>query len=385
MLTLPGPKILYLVHDLNDPGVARRVAMLRDGGAHVIVFGFYRGAVAKSSLAGAPAVALSATRNGNFIGRIGAVIWHLFTLQKYKTDFAAADIIIARNLEMLALAVRGCALTRTKVPVVYEVLDIHRLMVRDDMIGMILRTLEGWLGKRADLLITSSPAFVAHYFRPRSKLNLPIRLIENKVYNSLGRLPAAPPPQTPGPPWVIGWFGAIRCRKSLAILKHLVAQSNGQIQVIIRGRPAYDQFENFDRDVSNTPGLQFMGPYQYPDDLALIYGQIHFTYTVDYFEEGLNSSWLLPNRLYEGGAMGRVPIALAPVATGAFLEKHHIGVRLQEPLLPALQTFFSRLTPDQYHTLAATCAAVPRTNWVADQNEMYDLVAFLSSLKEKTS
>ena len=37
------PRILYLVHNLADPSVGRRVAMFRQGGAEVEIAGFRRG------------------------------------------------------------------------------------------------------------------------------------------------------------------------------------------------------------------------------------------------------------------------------------------------------------------------------------------------------
>jgi succinoglycan biosynthesis protein ExoL len=381
-MTNPAPKILYLVHDLNDPGVHKRVAMLRDGGARVVVGGFHRGSQVPAQISVAPAFTFGQTHNGKFVQRLVAVFKQIMRIGRYRADFADADIIIARNLEMLALAVRGRAVVAPQKPViVYEVLDIHRLLLNDGPVGMILRRLEGSLAARAVLLLTSSPAFVEQYFKPRSCVNLPTRLVENKVYDPSGLVPTAIPHRIPGPPWVIGWFGAIRCATSLRILKELVTSSHGQVRVVIRGRPAYDQFENFDRDVTNTPGLEFLGPYKNPDDLAAIYSAVHFTWAIDYFEKGLNSSWLLPNRIYEGGAFGSVPIALAAVATGQLLKRYQIGAMLDEPLLPALQAFFGTLTSSQYQTMADGCKAVPRPTWVADTNDARDLVTILSSLK----
>ena len=54
-------RIAYLVHDLNDPAVARRIAMLRTAGADVAVAGFHRGARAPDAVAGAPATDLGRT------------------------------------------------------------------------------------------------------------------------------------------------------------------------------------------------------------------------------------------------------------------------------------------------------------------------------------
>ncbi|MDO8323579.1 MAG: glycosyl transferase family 1, partial [Phenylobacterium sp.] len=57
-------KLAYFVHDLNDPAVARRVRMLRAGGAEPVVLGFYRGDAPPDMIAGAEAVDLGRTYDG---------------------------------------------------------------------------------------------------------------------------------------------------------------------------------------------------------------------------------------------------------------------------------------------------------------------------------
>ena len=53
-----------------------------------------------------------------------------------------------------------------------------------------------------------------------------------------------------------------------------------------------------------TDNIVYGGPYRNPDDLEEIYRPIHFICAVDYLDEGTNSDWLLPNRIYEGGRLG---------------------------------------------------------------------------------
>ena len=84
----------------------------------------------------------------------------------------------------------------------------------------------------------------------------------------------------------------------------------GRFEIVLRGRPAYSEFTDFDGFVAAEPYLRFDGAYRNPEDLAAIYGEVHFSWAIDFFEEGLNSSWLLPNRLYEGCRYGAVPIAM---------------------------------------------------------------------------
>jgi hypothetical protein len=380
-------KILLLAHDLSDAAIHRRAVMLRTGGASVTIAGFRRTSESIASAAGCSAIDFGRTYNENFIHRIGSVLRAIILLNRHRALFANADVILARNLEMLAIGVRGRALCRPTPVLVYESLDIHRLLLRRDIIGAALRRLEGWLARRASALITSSPAFVSGYFDRLSKVRLPIRLIENKVLDTGKNIAANPDLSTrpQGPPWIIGWFGMIRCKKSLQILIELVRQGKGMVEVVIRGRPDLNQFDDFHKSVANVPGLRFFGPYKNPDELATIYRDIHFSWTIDMFEEGLNSSWLLPNRLYEGGLYGAVPIAIGSVESGHFLKRLGIGVTIEPPLGLALTDFFRGLTPERYHTLEDESAQIPRSSWVCTKDDCKAFVDYLRSLRGSTN
>jgi hypothetical protein len=379
-----GLRVLYLVPDLSDPAVQKRVSMLEDGGAAVTLAGFRRTAEPLNTVAGRPVVDFGQTYNGGFAQRLWAVLREVAFLKKRRALFNSANLILARNLEMLAIGIRGCNLSKAKPVVVYECLDIHRLLLNKGLVGFLLRHLEGALGKHARALITSSPAFVERYFNRISRVRLPVRLIENKFY-----VPAADGfsidrkiefSRPPGPPWRIGWFGAIRCRESLSLLTKLVDRSDGKVEVVIRGHPAFDQFEDFDKSTARTPGLCFLGPYANPQDLAAIYRDVHFTWAIDKLEAGLNSSWLLPNRLYEGGYFASVPLAEKSVETGRFLERLGIGVTLEESLSDSLAAFFSTLTADRYRALEKAAVSIPEQTWRCDTRDCAALVQYLKSL-----
>jgi succinoglycan biosynthesis protein ExoL len=373
-------KILYLVPDLGDPAVPKRLAMLQAGGATVTVMGFRRGSEAVMHVAGHPAIDLGQTHNGRFVQRIAAILRETVRISRQRVLFEEAEVILARNLEMLALAVRGRSLCTVKPKLVYECLDIHRLMLNAGPVGKALRGLEGWLAKRAGALLTSSPAFVTGYFAKLSTVRLPIRLVENKVFAE-SEVRGQVSEVRKNLPWKIGWFGAIRCRQSLQILSELVRASEGAVEVIIRGRPALDQFEDFAASTTTVPGLTFRGPYT-SADLAVIYGEVHFSWAIDRFEAGQNSSWLLPNRLYEGGLYGAVPLAESTVETGRFLTRLGVGVPLPNPLPQALAEFFQGLTPESYQTLAEAAAVIPRETWVYDEGDCQELVAYLGQARK---
>ena len=375
-------KILVLAQDLADAAIHRRVAMLCAGGAQVTTAGFRRVPQSIESVAGCTAIDFGQTLNAKLLKRIISVAQKLINIRRYRSLFTEADVIIARNLDMLLIGTYGCRRRKPPPVLVYECLDIHRLMLNRGPVGWILRWIERQLSLRAAAILTSSPAFVRHYFRPTARLKIPIRLIENKVLGITERV--APDEvassRKPGPPWMIGWFGMIRCTRSLRLLIELTQQSEGAIQVVIRGKPLEHLFGDFERAIGEAPGIHFLGPYRNPQDLQSIYRQVHFNWAIDMFEQGLNSSWLLPNRLYEGGLYGAVPIALLSVETGRLLQKLALGVLLTDPIATSLRAFFAALTPEKYHDLETAISSVPRATWLCSRSESESLVNWLGSL-----
>lgn len=375
--------ILYLAHDISDSAIRRRVLMLKAGGANVSVAGFLRDENLLSGHEDVPVVVLGQTSDGRLGQRLAAVVKARLRLKSLLCGLPKPDMILARNLEMLALAGAASA-TFDHVPIVYECLDIHRLLLDRGVKGKLLRTAEWQFGKAASLLVTSSPAFVENYFGPLSMMNLPVLLLENKVLELSADSPkprrGARPPVA-ADPWRIGWFGAIRCRKSFEILSRLTAAMAGQVEVIIRGRVSPKEFPDFQELVGKTPYMSFLGPYRNPEDLSDIYDQVQFVWAIDFFEEGLNSKWLLPNRLYEGALHGAVPIALSDTETGRYLARLHLGFLLNDADHKTLKSRFEKLQQSDYLAMSADLERTDATQWAIDLAGCRALVQRLADIK----
>jgi hypothetical protein len=371
-------RIAYFVHDLGDPAVDRRIRMLRAVGAEIALLGFRRAAEPIDAVAGVPAEDLGQTHDARLAQRAGLTILHALNPRRWRRAVQGCDVVMARNLEMLAIAARVRDAAAPAAALVYECLDIHRLMLNAGPAGMALRALERRLLGRSRLLIVSSPAFVDAYFQPRQALSTPHLLLENKVFDP-AMAGTRPPirPRPPGPPWRIGWFGMIRCHRSLDLLAELARRNPGLVEVVIRGRPAYGEFDDFQAQVDQSPGLAFGGPYR-PQDLPDIYGDVHFTWAIDYFDEGRNSSWLLPNRLYEGALFGSVSLALAGVETGRWVAARAAGVVLNDPLADA-ERLLRDLTVEAYRELQDQVLARPLDEVATGVDECRDLVRTLAA------
>ncbi|NTZ92753.1 glycosyl transferase family 1 [Agrobacterium tumefaciens] len=379
--------VLYLAHDLSDPAIRRRVLTLLAGGAQVTLAGFQRGQNQLAEIEGVVPVVLGETADGQFLQRMVAVVKASLSLGKTLSGILTPDVILARNLEMLALAKRAMSIYARQPALVYECLDIHRLLLNKGKPGQLLNAAQRYFARDAKLLVTSSPAFVEHYFKPVSGLNLPVLLQENKVLALDTSIAATPQPRAPasGEPWKIGWFGALRCRKSLEILADFARRMDGKVEIILRGRPAHSEFADFDGFVAAAPYVHFHGPYKNPEDLAEIYNEVQFTWAIDFFEEGQNSSWLLPNRLYEGCLYGILPIALAGTETARFIEKRNIGFVLQNARPDDLAALFDRMNPQTYGNAFSVLSVLDQKQWLTDRDDCRQLVQHLSSLTTSAS
>jgi hypothetical protein len=370
-------KIAYFVPDLTDSAARRRVRMFVRGGAEVAVAGFRRCPSPVAGPDGAPALDLGRTRDGRLLRRAASAVRAALDRERLARFVHGADVIVARNLETLLPAARGRALSPSNPPLVYECLDIHRMLLSPRGDGRLLRAVEDRLWREIALGLTSSPAFVRNYFAARG-FPAPIRVIENKVLAlEPGERPSPHPRPAVGPPWRIGWFGIIRCRRSFDLLSRLTRAAAGAIEVVVRGKPSMVSFVDFERRVAGEPFIRFAGPYRNPEDLPAIYGDVHFAWAVDYFEAGGNSDWLLPNRIYESCAYGAPPIALAGVETGRWLTARGVGLALPEPLERGLAEAFSRLDAATYAELAARVAQLPTADVVCGDDECRALVCAL--------
>lgn len=369
-------QILYMAPDLSDPALQRRRTMLEAGGAHVAVVGFVRGDAPEPPAAWNAEV-LGRTRDAALAQRALMVLFTLMRPWALRRRLQGQRMVIARNLEMLVLAWAGLALSPSgsRPRLCYEVLDIHRIMLGDGFKSRALRSVERVLLRQVDLLILSSDGFDRAYFQTLQPTPVRRALLENKTLALTGSPPAVVP-ATPAPPWRIGWFGMLRCRRSLEMLGRLAATRPGLIAVDIRGRPSAAVFgEDFEAAVAQWPGLTFHGPYR-PADLPDAYGAVHFVWAVDFYEAGQNSDWLLPNRLYEGNAHGRPLLAQRSVETGRWLAARGAGA-LFDDLDAELAPFFDSLTALAYQDLANAVARIPRSDLVADRADCVRLVNLL--------
>ncbi len=354
--------------------------MLRRGGATVSVAGFRRGQGALPE----PAILLGRTANGRMIQRVRAIVtaWPRIARMIPAPDGTGPHVVLARNLEMLALGARLSRARKDRPRLVYELLDIHDMMLGQGVAARALRRIEAALMRRAGLIVLSSSAFAAHYLRLHGQPEVPALLVENKPFARPQARGAAPAPigledggLENGGPLVIGWFGMLRCRWSLHTLDQLARAHPGRFRVILRGRPALNVMDDFHTVIAANPDLEFLGPYDWPGDLPAIYGEVDVAWLIDRYQAGQNSDWLLPNRLYEGCLNGAVPVVLAGTEVARRAAGWGCDVTVPAPDADAVAAALSALDPAGLARRRAAVAAIPAAALEMDDAECRDLTA----------
>jgi succinoglycan biosynthesis protein ExoL len=366
---LKARPIAFFGHEHGDARLRKRIAAFQAQGREVIGFTFHRQRDKPDLPLTWQNIHLGVTYNRRYLLRLTVFLKSLVVLWQNRELLGRCGVIYAINTDNTLLAFVGRFFAGSAAPVVIELADIQPIMTARGLLAKILRALERVVLGKCRCLVTTSPGFVKNYFLPLQNYRGEIFLLENKVYPS-HELPAAVvgfrAPQHAGRPWVIGCFGALRCRSSLEWMHALALELGDRVQFILRGYPAGTLAPEFAKLLGNLPNFHFAGPYQYPAELAEMYGKIDINWAFDMSDTAGNSAWLLPNRIYEGGCFAVPVIAAKNTETGRWIEQNSLGWCFEEPLLENLGKFLPALSPAEWQHTRERCASQPRRNFVGD-------------------
>lgn len=359
----PAGRVAYFGHNVGDAAVRRRVTALRRAGYEVLGLMPRRAGAAAPDW---PNVDLGETRDNAYAARLAAIATGSRRALEAADALRACDVILARNIDMLALAHRVKRRLGLTAPVIYECLDIHHRLSGDGPSAALLRAWERRLLRRTAATLVSSPRFASEHFdRHHPGLATPV-LMENRLIEGDAFGPRPDPAPVPEGPLRLGWFGNLRCRRSLDLLKDLAAAFPDDLRLELRGYPAPGVFPDFEAELASHPNIRFHGRYRAPGDLGGIYAGIDLIWAGDWYEAGANSLWLLPNRIYEGGYFATPAIAPEGTETARWLRDKGAAFLLEAPFGPALRALIARLIADRTPIAErrAVLAALPRETFV---------------------
>ena len=366
-------RIAFFAHDAADAAVRRRIQGFADDGIDVVGFTMRRRDDVKTEWAN---IDLGRTFDGAYVQRIKSIFRGAKLAAAQRETLATADVIYARNLDMLATAFLAKRYTKLKTPVIYEALDVHRLLTRKDPIGLVFRRIEGALLKRTKRLVVSSPGFLENHFEKRHRGHYTASLIENRLAAGAdyGDRPATDLP--PLEPLRIGWIGILRCKRSIGLLTDLARMFGPAIRIELHGAPALTEIPDFHERIQGLANVTYHGRYRSPEDLARIYADLHVVWAGDFMEAGFNSSWLLPNRLYEGGYFGVPSIAPSGTQTAKWIEARGAGFTVGEDLARNLPDLVRTLLaqPGDIRARRERLLSLPHDTFVARRGELAGLI-----------
>lgn len=282
------------------------------------------------------------------------------------------DLIDVQGLDMLKIASDYKRNAKKKVSIIYEVADLHRLIVdkQKDLIRKSVRRYliyeDRKLERNYDKLLITSMAFNEKYF-----INF---VDQNKIFY----MPNVPDLSTfenfrkkSEGPFTIGFIGSVRYKQQM---KNLIdASQKGNFHVLIAGyEENSSEIEEYCKGKKN---IEWIGPFNFNEEVAELYGKCDVIYSV-YDADMKNVRVALPNKLYES-VYCHLPLI---VAKNTYLEETvrewGVGVGVNHHSVENLVEVVKRLQSDKnyYNRLSENCK---------NQINKVDLMYYNRLLKEE--
>ncbi|MEL6680625.1 MAG: glycosyltransferase, partial [Pseudomonadota bacterium] len=367
-------KVVYFGHNSGDAAVRRRVVSLERAGCSVTGFMPHREGAAPPAWEN---VDLGETRDNDYGHRVRSIFSGARVVSNHAERVAGADLMIARNLDMLALACLARRRLGSTVPLIYECLDVHHKLTGAGMASKALRALEARLLRNCALVVVSSPGFEREYFAKHHEGRYKAFLAENRLIEGDAFPPRPGDAHPRSGPLRIGWFGNLRCSVSLDLLLGIAERFRDEVEIVLRGYPAPGVFPDFEGLLAGHANVTYHGRYKAPQDLEAIYADVDVVWAGDWYETGANSLWLLPNRIYEGGYFGTPALAPFGTETARWLADKDAGFLIDEPVGEALTTRVAALISDRGPIAAKRAAllALPRDVFVEGPGSVREMIA----------
>lgn len=361
--------LLVFAHERTDARVMKRIRAFQDLGWTVTGVTFHRPRPGREAIVPYVNIELGETQDRAYGRRLLALVRALGVLWRERARLRAATALYAVNTDNALLALATRVITRRRIPLFLEIADLQPPFLGSGLKARLLRCIERRVLARTTCLVTTSPAFLREYFTPLQHFTGRVFLLENKVYPSAGLARPAPTPPPPGPPWSIGWFGALRCQASWDALRTLARRHPDTLRFLVRGYPTAIDATTFLAQAAELPNLHFGGAYRYPDDLPAMHDGLHFVWGFDFSDATANSRWLLPNRLYESGLLGVPMLTAAGTETGRRVKADGAGPALDveaATLADGVSSFLTGLTPEAWQGWRDTLGRQPPDAYVGE-------------------
>lgn len=313
--------VLLLFQTIEHVRFRKRAELLMEEGAEVEVLAFERGSYPGKKLP-CPCRSLGKLKHQNYLKRIYPFVKSLKIIRNHSKK---NDYIYAFGLDMLLLGWLSTVGMRKKY--IYEVGDIREILVGKRIKNRLARWLERFLLNRTNLLVVTSFAYITEYYNKIQNIkNIEHITIENKLERNLSG-PFEYNEKGKNNLLRIGYYGVLRCIPSWFILKKAASESNGLINLYLRG---ITRMYDIKKEIEAIENITYGGPYISPDELPNIYGCVDIVWAcapIPYRGVGLvDWQWARAIRFYEACYFKKPVIVQAETEDSKYVDKYDIGL-----------------------------------------------------------
>lgn len=320
-----GTTVLFLTPVLSQPRFHKRIRGLAAHGIKPVILSFQRDYYEGDVAAGT--ILLGRVDHGSYLRRLGPL---LRAMSAVRSRAVSADAVYAFGLDMLLLSWLALLGTKRSTSLVYEVADIRGVLLGGGVFSRSLRTLERFLLSYTDLLVVTSPDYLDKYYRHILRAPLPKSLVVENKLEPMPELNETPCPVTAkafgGANIItIGYFGLIRCKKSVEFLRRLVDRYPCKYRIIIRGTE-FGIGDPFAALVGSS-SVEYGGAFRSPKDLREMYSGVDIVWAA-HDPSSQNQVWARKNRFYEACFFGKPMIGQEGTADGSQIEGLGLGLTI---------------------------------------------------------
>lgn len=262
------------------------------------------------------------------------------------------DVIHCFDSDMAIYAM----LAGTGAKIVVEVADIQPILTGRGWKSALARQIDGTVVSRADLVVVTAEGYLSGYYASQGITPRRSLVIENRIdglswdahqgeWEGVRNVLALP--FTESGVMSIGYFGLLRCSHTWAALRGWAAADPDRRRLLVRGYPGVGGPP--EEELRSSPGVEYGGPFEWPDELAHLYGDVDLVcaaYPVGRQPVG-NWRWARTNRFYEACMFRRPLLVLSGSADAEPVARYDIGTSLEFGDRDTVLRQLDHLSPDR--------------------------------------
>ncbi len=342
-------RIAFILQVSSHARYWRRIDKLESLGIQSTVFAFERDYY-QGSKQDRNYISLGHIEQQNYKKRVNPLIKSISTI---RNEIGEVDVIYAFGMDTFFIGWIATLFRNKNVIFVYEVGDIRVVFTKKGFLPKLFRFMEKLLLKKADLLVVTSEAYIKGYFKNIQKIRkLNYHVIENKSELNSDTVNINENNNRQSSKRIrIGYFGILRCLRSLEILRILLKKYESKFELYIRG--VVTKGAEIVSELRTMENAMVEGEYKVPDDLPSMYSQIDIIWACYPYmgSETGNWMWAKTTRFYEACFFKKPMITLVGTQDSYFVIEKGIGLALDLCNLNQSVKQLSQLTKSQINEM----------------------------------